>query len=98
MLAEIVRFWNLLSDSWLDSEIIVLNKLHDFDGSKIWNNRNLVFIVDWKSLDYENFIKDKFWSNLKIIVPKYENLSTILDEYILESAEFAAENLLSKFL
>lgn len=98
MLAEVVRFGNLLSESWLDSEIIVLNKLHDFDSSKIWNNRNLVFIVDWKSLDYENFVKDKFWTNIKIIVPEYENLSTILDEYILESAEFAAENLLSKFL
>jgi hypothetical protein len=35
---------------------------------------------------------------MKIIAPKYENLSTIFDEYILESAEFAAENLLSKFL
>lgn len=98
MLAEIVRFWNLLRESWLDSEIIILNKLHDFDNSKIWNNRNLVFIVDWKSLDYENFVKDKFWANMKIIVPKYENLSTILDEYILESAEFAAVNFLSKFL
>lgn len=98
MLAEVVRFGNLLSESWLDSEIIVLNKLHDFDSSKIWNNRNLVFIVDWKSLDYGNFVKDSFWTNVKIIVPKYENLSTILDEYILESAEFAAENLLNNFL
>ena len=98
MLAEIIRFWNLLTENWLNSEIIVLNKLHDFDNSKILNNGNLVFIVDWKSLDYENFVNDKFWTNMKIITPKYENLSTILDEYILESAEFAAENLLNKFL
>ena len=97
MLAEIVRLWNILSENWLNSEIIVLNKLHDFDNSKIWNNRNIVFVVDWKSLDYENFVKDSFWSNLKVILPKYEKLSTILDEYILESAEFAAENLLKHF-
>ncbi len=98
MLAEIVRFWNLLRENWLDSEIIVLNKLHDFDNTKFWNNRNLVFIVDWKSLDYENFVKKSLWfKNLKIITPRYENVSTILDEYILESAEFVAEDLLKFF-
>lgn len=98
MLAEIVRFGNLLRENWLDSEIIVLNKLHDFDNTKFWNNRNLVFIVDWKSLDYENFVKKSLWfKNLKIITPRYENVSTILDEYILESAEFVAEDLLKFF-
>jgi len=98
MLAEIVRFGNLLKENWLNSEIIVLNKLYDFDNSNIWNNRNLVFVVDWKSLGYESFLKDKFWNDLKLIVPKYENISTTFDEYILESAEFAAENLLDEFL
>lgn len=98
MMSEVVRFGNLLKENWLNSEIIVLNKLHDFDNLKIWKNNNYVFIVDWKSLDYERFVKDKFWNNLKVIVPKYENLSTVLDEYILESAEFAAENFLSHFL
>ena len=97
MLAEIVRFGNLLKENWLNSEIIVLNKLHDFDNSIISNNKNYFFVVDWKSLDYENFVKDNFWSNLKVIVPKYENISTVLDEYILESAEFTAENLLKCF-
>lgn len=97
MLSEIVRLWNILSESWLNSEIIVLNKLHDFNNSKIWNNRNLVFIVDWKSLDYVGFVKSNFWANSKVIIPNYESVSTILDEYILESAEFAAENLLKYF-
>jgi len=95
MLAEIVRFWNLLKENWLDSEIIVLNKLHDFDVENLWANRNFVFIVDWKSLGYENFVKDKISAkNLRIITPNYENISTILDEYILESAWFNAEALL----
>lgn len=96
MLAEVVRFWNLLKENWLNSEIIVLNKLHDFDNEVFWD-KNFVFIVDWKSLGYESFVKDSFWSNLKVIVPKYENVSTILDEYILESAWFDAESLFGEF-
>ena len=92
MLAEIVRFGNLLKDKWLDSEIIVLNKIHDFDDEVFWSKKNLVFIVDWKSLDYEAYLNDKYFvKNIKIIMPKYENISTILDEYILESVWFNAE-------
>jgi len=97
MLAEIVRFGNLLKENWLNSEIIVLNKLHDFDTEKIWKHRNLIFVIDWKSLDFVGFLKDSFWDNLKVVMPKYENVSTILDEYILESAEFTAANLLKCF-
>lgn len=99
MLAEIVRFWNLLKENWLNSEIIVLNKLHWYDGTKIWSNRNLVFIVDWKHLDYENYLKDNcFAKNLKVITPKYDNISTVFDEYILESAWFNADSLFDEFL
>lgn len=97
MLSEIVRFWNLLKENWLNSEIIILNKLHGFDTEKIKRYRNLIFVVDWKSLDFVNFLKDSFWDNLKVVMPKYGNVSTILDEYILESAEFTAENLLKCF-
>lgn len=94
MLAEIVRFGNLLQENWLNSEIIVLNKIHDFDENLFWNNKNLIFIVDWKSLWYESYLRDKISvENIRIVTPKYENLSTILDEYILESAEFNAESL-----
>ena len=68
MLAEIVRFWNLLKDNWLNSEIIVLNKLHDLDDEKFLENRNFVFIVDWKNFGYDEFLKDKLWfENLKLI-------------------------------
>lgn len=92
MFAEIVRFWNLLNEKWLNADIFVLNKIHDFDDEIIWNKNNLVFIVDWKSLNYENFLKDEIpVKNFKIISPKYWNISTILDEYILESAGFNAE-------
>ena len=99
MLAEIVRFWNLLKENWLSSEIIVLNKIHDFDDEIFWSKKNLVFVIDWKSLDYEKYLYDKCSTkNLKIIAPKYENISTILDEYILESAWFNAESLFDEFL
>jgi len=99
MLAEIVRFGNLLKENWLSAEIIVLNKLHDLNFDEMWINRNFVFIVDWKSLCYENYLNDRCSAkNLKIISPKYENISTILDEYILESAWFNAESLFDEFL
>ena len=95
MLAEIVRFGNLLKENWLDSEIIVLNKLHDLNFDEIWSNRNFVFIIDWKSLGYDIYLNDRYSDkNLKIITPKYENISTIFDEYIFESAWFNAEALL----
>ena len=98
ILAEVVRFWNLLRENWLHSEIFVLNKLHDFD-IEVFCNKDIVFIVDWKSLDYESYLNGKYSSkNLKIITPKYENISTILDEYILESAWFNAESLFDEFL
>ena len=98
MLAEIVRFGNLLKENWFDSEIIVLNKLHDFGDDIFCSSNNLVFVVDWKSLDYENYLNDKYSvKKLKIIAPKYENISTVLDEYILESAWFNAEVLLEFF-
>ena len=99
MLAEIVRFWNLLKENWLSSEIIVLNKIHDFDDEIFWSKKILVFVIDWKSLDYEKYLYDKCSTkNLKIIAPKYETISTILDEYILESAWFNAESLFDEFL
>lgn len=97
MLAEIVRFGNILKENWLNSEIVVLNKLHDFDSLGLWNDKNLVFVVDGKPLGYWDFVKACLWNNLKLIVPNYENISTVLDEYILESAEFDAENLLGYF-
>lgn len=89
-LAEVVRLGNLLSEKWLPIKIFVLNKLN-FDF--VWdlkNENNLIFILDHFNFDwYEKYVKSVLaWKNINFIYPKYENLSTILDDYKLEELEF----------
>lgn len=98
MLAEIVRFWNLLQEKWLSTQIFVLNKLDELELSEFWNRKSIVFVFDWNNFGYEEFVKGKLWiENLKFIMPKYGDVSTVIDEYILESAEISAEDLLRRF-
>jgi len=96
MLPEIVRTVNILNDDGLFVDVFVLNKLNfDLDKKikeKLSNTKNLVFISDlFNSDNYEKWIKTKIKGvNLKFVYPKYENLSTVLNEYKAEETKFDA--------
>ncbi len=94
MLIESIRLANLLQEDGLEFQIFILNRLDKLESSTFWNIKNLVFIFDGLNFKYEDLIKKVFWNkNLKFITPKYNKLSTILDDYIMENLEFDAKSL-----
>jgi len=94
MLIESIRLANLLQEDELEFQIFILNRLDKLESSTFWNIKNLVFIFDGLNFKYEDLIKKVFWNkNLKFITPKYNKLSTILDDYIMENLEFDAKSL-----
>ena len=94
MLIESIRLANLLKEDGLEFQIFILNRLDKLESSTFWNIKNLVFIFDGLNFKYEDLIRKVFWNkNLKFITPKYNKLSTILDDYIMENLEFDAKSL-----
>ncbi len=96
MLPEIVRTVNILNEAGLFVEVMVLNKLNfDLDNEmkeKFAHNKNMIFILDLlKSKKHEQLVKDKLEDiNIKFLYPKYNNLSTVFDEYKAEETKFDA--------
>ena len=94
MLIEVLRLGELLQADGLEFQIFILNRLDKLESSTFWNIKNLIFIFDGLNFKYEYLIKKVFWDkNLKFITPKYNKLSTILDDYIMENLEFDAQSL-----
>jgi len=94
MLIEVLRLGELLQADGLEFQIFILNRLDKLESSTFWNIKNLIFIFDGLNFKYEYLIRKVFWDkNLKFITPKYNKLSTILDDYIMENLEFDAQSL-----
>ncbi|HRU50330.1 MAG TPA: hypothetical protein P5155_02390, partial [Candidatus Absconditabacterales bacterium] len=83
-----------LQEDGLEFQIFILNRLDKLESSTFGNIKNLVFIFDGLNFKYEDLIRKVFGNkNLKFITPKYNKLSTILDDYIMENLEFDAKSL-----
>ena len=81
MLIEVLRLGELLQADGLEFQIFILNRLDKLESSTFWNIKNLIFIFDGLNFKYEYLIKKVFWDkNLKFITPKYNKLSTILED------------------
>ncbi|HOG15335.1 MAG TPA: hypothetical protein PK674_01990 [Candidatus Absconditabacterales bacterium] len=94
MLIEVLRLGELLQADGLEFQIFILNRLDKLESSTFGNIKNLIFIFDGLNFKYEYLIKKVFGDkNLKFITPKYNKLSTILDDYIMENLEFDAQSL-----
>ena len=100
MLSELVRLWNFLKEQWIHARIKVLNKLNFDETKPLDDDENIVFILDlWNNKWYESYLKNLLKNkNLNFIYPTYQNISTILDEYKMEEAEFDVLNLANKIL
>lgn len=105
--STVLQIWDTLNENWLPMDIFVINKLNwtlnpDFFSS-LKKTKKLITIIDaLPSYSRENLLrtlaKDNWVNNfeLKWLHPQYDKITTILDEYQKEQAEFDAENLFNK--
>gem|GEM_PF-5905282 len=69
-----------------------MNKLNFEVNEYLLKNKNIIFVVDLiVSNLYEKWVRDNVkLSNIMFIYPKYDNLTTVLDEYAHEETNFDA--------
>jgi hypothetical protein len=95
MMPEIIRTTHLLNENWIFVDLVILNKLNFEVNEYLLKNKNIIFVIDLLNANnYEKLTKEKInWSNIFFIYPKYDNLKTILDEYLCEESYFDALSL-----
>ena len=107
--STVLQLGDLLNEKEKHMDIFVLSKLTAEFTEEIISSlkitKKLIWISDFKStssftLKMEKYLQSLGMKDIKILyfTPKYENLTTIFDEFSAEQAEFDAEGLLKRII
>ena len=109
LFATAIQTWEIIQEHNKQTSIFILQKLNS-DRSKemmenIKNSKKLFILIDHNDSEelrkqIENRLKNLQLTNieLNIISPKYENLTTILNEYQEEQSDFDPEKLSQRII